>query len=106
MKREYPTVTKKPVHMSTLRRSLLVLAGLPLPRGLASPKLPKDMEGTFHNVALMSNWGDILLGYFTIVVVKSKPPTHFSRNKSSQHRIFIKIGDRLIPAGRAAQAKA
>lgn len=111
MKRNYPTLVPRSIHLNQLRRFLLSRANLPVPSITVSIKLPLDMEGTYHNVPVYPYWGENKpMGHFTIVVNKSVPSKDICRwtnkvKKSSKHRIFIKWQDKLIPAGRAAQAK-
>lgn len=111
MKRNYTPVVSAPVDMNKLRRFLLVASMLPTPPPHKSVKLPLDMEVTYNDVPVYPYWGENKpMGHFTVVVKKHVPHTDINRytnkpTKSSKHRIFIKIGDRLIPAGRAAQAK-
>lgn len=111
MKRDYLTLVPRSIHMNKLRRYLLVANMLPTPPPNRSVKLPLDMEATYSNVPVYPYWGEnIPMGRFTIVVKKHEPSKDICRwtgkaRKSSKHRIFIQYGDRLIPAGRAAQAK-
>lgn len=113
----YKSVTPYPVDMATLRRVILTMERLPYHRDKDN-KLPLDLERTYYSMPVnTSKWfyrenGDsTFMGNFDIVVKAHVPHTNVNRwtnkpQKSSKHRIFIKIGDRLIPAGRAAQAKA
>ena len=94
------TIVSKPVHMGMLRRALTVrIYG----HGNGKNKLPRDMECTLFNVSLYSSWGQDHLGSYTIRVVKG---SEGKRRGQSPHRIFVVVNDRLIPAGRLAQAKA
>lgn len=72
--------------------------------GNVKNKLPRDMEGSYDNIPCYTGCGNLtdLIALFTVVV---KRGSNGKRRGCSPHRIFIKIGDRLIPAGRLAQAK-
>jgi len=94
------TLVFKPVHMGMLRHAITArIYGY----GYGKDKLPRDMECTLFNIPLYSAWGQELLGSYTIRVVKG---SEGKRRGQSPHRIFVVVNDRLIPAGRLAQAKA
>lgn len=111
MKRNYSTLVPQSINVNYLRRQLLSLSGRGYNVGRhVTVKLPLDMEGTYHNMPVYPSWGQGVMGHFTIVVKKHEPSKDICRwtgkaRKSSKHRIFIQYGDKLIPAGRAAQAK-
>jgi hypothetical protein len=94
------TLVHKRVHMGRLRRTVTALH---YGYGQDKDKLPRDMECTLLDVPLYSAWGQDFLGYYTIRVVKG---SEGKRRGQSPHRIFVVVNDRLIPAGRLAQAKA
>jgi hypothetical protein len=94
------TLVSKPVHMGMLRRAVTVRH---YGYGQGKDKLPRDMECALFNVPLYSAWGRNYLGSYTIRVVKG---SEGKRRGQSPHRVFVVLNDRLIPAGRLAQAKA
>lgn len=109
MKRNYTPVVSSPVCMDTLRRDILKLAGLPTPQLNVSVKLPVELEAVFPYMDLKDSRGNFL-GSFVVRVNKSVPSKDICRwtnkpRKSSAHRIFIMVGTRAVPAGRANQAK-
>jgi hypothetical protein len=96
MKRNYTTVTPQPVHRQSLMESL----------GFPGGRLPAAF--TFRgNVELFATWGGWprpSLGVYDIEVVPTNNPG--KRRSAGKHRVFIVLGERRIPVGRAAQARA
>lgn len=99
MKRNYTTFVTKRVHMSMLRRAVTVRH---YGYGHGKDKLPRDMECTLLDVPLYSAWGREYLGSYTVRVTKGSVG---KRRGQSPHRVFVILNDKLIPAGRLAQAK-